>query len=176
MDWKKLHHLPLGGWKEEEKEEEIEQPIIERGVKMVFKQWEIEVQAPSRGFHLITADILGKIDIRDIEVGLLNLFLLHTSASLTINENASPAVRRDMERISSQLIPDGGGYHHYFEGPDDMPAHFKTSLFGVSLTIPIRKGRIVLGNWQGIYLNEHRDTPLPRKIIATAFGEPKWGD
>ena len=138
---------------------------------MIFRQKEIIVKAPSRGFFLITDKILKAIDISDINVGLMNLFLKHTSASLTINENASPDVRVDMEEISSKLIPDGYFYHHSLEGPDDMPAHFKTSMFGVSLNIPITNGRLNLGTWQGIYLNEHRDYPSSRKIVITVFGQ-----
>ena len=138
---------------------------------MIFRQKEIIVKAPSRGFFLITDKILSAIDISDINVGIMNLFLKHTSASLTINENASPDVRVDMEEISSKLIPDGYFYHHSLEGPDDMPAHFKSSMFGVSLNIPITNGMLNLGTWQGIYLNEHRDYPSSRKIVITVFGQ-----
>ena len=138
---------------------------------MIFRQKEIIVKAPSRGFFLITDRILSAIDISDINVGIMNLFLKHTSASLTINENASPDVRVDMEEISSKLIPDGYFYHHSLEGPDDMPAHFKSSMFGVSLNIPITNGMLNLGTWQGIYLNEHRDYPSSRKIVITVFGQ-----
>jgi len=133
-------------------------------------QKEITIKAPSRGFFVITDKILNAIDISDINVGMLNLFIKHTSASLTINENVSPDVRMDMEEISSNLIPDGYNYHHSLEGPDDMPAHFKSSMFGVSLNIPITNGRLNLGTWQGIYLNEHRDYPTTRKIVITAWG------
>ena len=137
---------------------------------MIFRQKEIIVNAPSRGFFLITDRILSAIDISDINVGIMNLFLKHTSASLTINENASPDVRVDMEEISSKLIPDGYFYHHSLEGPDDMPAHFKSSMFGVSLNIPITNGMLNLGTWQGIYLNEHRDYPSSRKIVISVWG------
>ncbi len=137
---------------------------------MIFRQKEIIVKAPSRGFFLITDKILEAIDISDISMGMMNLFLKHTSASLTINENASPDVRVDMEEISSKLIPDGYFYHHSLEGPDDMPAHFKSSMFGVSLNIPITNGRLNLGTWQGIYLNEHRDYPSSRKIVISVWG------
>ena len=137
---------------------------------MIFRQKEIIVKAPSRGFFLITDKILEAIDISDISMGMMNLFLKHTSASLTINENASPDVRVDMEEISSKLIPDGYFYHHSLEGPDDMPAHFKSSIFGVSLNIPITNGRLNLGTWQGIYLNEHRDYPSSRKIVISVWG------
>nr|WP_241759885.1 secondary thiamine-phosphate synthase enzyme YjbQ [Caminibacter mediatlanticus] len=130
----------------------------------------MKIKAPKRGFFVITDKVLSTIDISDINIGVLNLFLKHTSASLTINENVSPDVRVDMEEISSSLIPDGYNYHHSLEGADDMPAHFKSSMFGVSITIPITNGRLNLGTWQGIYLNEHRDYPTTREIVLTAFG------
>ncbi len=138
---------------------------------MIFRQKEISVKAPKRGFFLITDKILSAIEISDINVGMMNVFLKHTSASLTINENASPDVRIDMEEISSSLVPDGYHYHHSLEGSDDMPAHFKSSMFGVSLNIPITAGRLNLGTWQGIYLNEHRDYPSLRRIVITVFGQ-----
>ena len=138
---------------------------------MIFRQKEIIVKAPKRGFFLITDMVLESIDISDIQIGMMNLFLKHTSASLTINENASPDVRIDMEEISSKLVPDGYFYHHSLEGSDDMPAHFKSSMFGISLNIPITNGRLNLGTWQGIYLNEHRDFPTNRKIVITVFGQ-----
>ncbi len=138
---------------------------------MIFRQKEIQIKAPKRGFFLITDKILTAVDISDINVGMMNIFLKHTSASLTINENASPDVRIDMEEISNSLVPDGYHYHHSLEGSDDMPAHFKSSMFGVSLNIPITDGSLNLGIWQGIYLNEHRDYPSPRKIVITAFGQ-----
>ena len=137
---------------------------------MIFRQKEIIIKAPKRGFFLITDRILESIDISDIKMGIMNLFLKHTSASLTINENASPDVRVDMEKISSKLIPDGYFYHHSLEGADDMPAHFKSSIFGVSLNIPITNGKLNLGTWQGIYLNEHRDYPTGRKIVVSVWG------
>ena len=101
---------------------------------------------------------------------MLNLFLKHTSASLTINENFSYDVRVDMEQISSSLVPDTPSYNHALEGDDDMPAHFKSSMFGISLNIPIKNGRLELGTWQGIYLNEHRNYPTPREIVLTLWG------
>jgi len=137
---------------------------------MIFRQKEIEIKAPKRGFFLITDKILESIEISDIKVGIMNLFLKHTSASLSINENASPDVRIDMEEISSKLIPDGYFYNHSLEGEDDMPAHFKSSMFGVSLNIPITNGNLNLGIWQGIYLNEHRNYPTTRKIVITISG------
>jgi secondary thiamine-phosphate synthase enzyme len=141
---------------------------MEGGLK--FFQREIVVKAPKRGFFLITDKILSAVDINDVKIGMMNLFLKHTSASLTINENASPDVRVDMEEIANRLIPDGYHYHHNLEGSDDMPAHFKSSMFGVSLNIPITNGHLNLGTWQGIYLNEHRDYPSSRKIVITVWG------
>jgi len=138
--------------------------------ELKFIQKEITIKAPKRGFFVITDKILNAIDISDINVGMMNLFLKHTSASLTINENVSPDVRVDMEEISSSLIPDGINYHHSLEGTDDMPAHFKSSMFGVSLNIPITNGKLNLGTWQGIYLNEHRNYPTNRKIVITVWG------
>jgi len=137
---------------------------------MIFRQKEIIVKAPKRGFFLITDKILESINISDIKIGMMNLFLKHTSASLTVNENASPDVRIDMEQISNKLIPDGYFYHHNLEGSDDMPAHFKSSMFGVSLNIPITNGILNLGTWQGVYLNEHRDYPTSRKIVVSVWG------
>ncbi len=138
---------------------------------MIFRQKEIQIKVPKRGFFLITDKILNAVDISDINIGMMNIFLKHTSASLTINENASPDVRIDMEEISNKLVPDGYFYHHNLEGEDDMPAHFKSSMFGVSLNIPITGGRLNFGTWQGIYLNEHRDYSSLRKIVITVFGQ-----
>jgi secondary thiamine-phosphate synthase enzyme len=135
-----------------------------------MKQEIIRVKAPRRGFFLITDKILEAVDISNINIGVMNIFLKHTSASLTINENASPDVRIDLEEISSSLVPDGYDYNHSLEGPDDMPAHFKSSMFGVSLNIPITNGRLNLGTWQGIYLNEHRNYPSLREIVITVWG------
>jgi len=137
---------------------------------MIFRQKEITIKAPSRGFFVITDKVVSAIDFSDIKVGMMNVFLKHTSASLTINENVSPDVRVDMEEISSSLVPDGYNYHHSLEGADDMSAHFKSSMFGVSLNIPITNGRLNIGTWQGIYLNEHRDYPCNRKIVVTVWG------
>ncbi len=137
---------------------------------MKMKQEILRIKAPKRGFFIITNKVLSAVDISDIGIGMMNLFLKHTSASLTINENASPEVRVDLEEISSSLVPDGYHYHHSLEGPDDMPAHFKSSMFGVSLNIPITAGRLNIGIWQGIYLNEHRDIPSTREIVITVWG------
>ncbi|WP_024787191.1 MULTISPECIES: secondary thiamine-phosphate synthase enzyme YjbQ [unclassified Lebetimonas] len=137
---------------------------------MIFRQKEISIKVPSRGFFIVTDKILNSVNISDVNVGIINLFLKHTSSSLTINENVSPEVRIDMEEISSSLVPDGYNYNHSLEGADDMPAHFKSSMFGVSLNIPITNGKLNLGTWQGIYLNEHRNRPGVRKIVITVWG------
>lgn len=124
-----------------------------------------------RGFHLITDEILFSIpEIESFSVGLLHLFLLHTSASLTINENADPDVRVDMETIFNRIVPEHQPLTHTLEGPDDMPAHVKSSILGCSLTLPIESGRLVLGTWQGIYLCEHRNHGGPRLLVATLQG------
>lgn len=125
-----------------------------------------------RGFHLITSQVLQSLpELRSIKTGLLNLFLQHTSASLTVNENASPEVRADFESSINALVPEDFPYEHSLEGPDDMPAHIKSSLFGPSLTIPVQDGRLALGVWQGIYLCEHRDRGGRRQLVLTLHGE-----
>jgi secondary thiamine-phosphate synthase enzyme len=147
----------------------------------VWYQHEISLTAPSRGCHLVTSDILKTIgsDVSKIQIGMCNLFIQHTSASLTVNENADPDVRRDMETALNKLVPAewnrDGTFRHTTEGDDDMPGHVKSSLMGASLDIPIRKGRLALGTWQGIYLNEHRDQGgygggHTRNIIVTLQG------
>lgn len=125
-----------------------------------------------RGFHLVTSEIIASLpEIASFEAGILNLFLQHTSASLTINENADPSVRRDCETFFSGLAKDGDArFEHTDEGPDDMSAHIKSSILGASLAIPISSGRLALGTWQGIYLAEHRNHSGPRSIVATIFG------
>lgn len=139
----------------------------------MWQQRLIRLQPRARGFHLVTDEILGALpELRRYRVGLLHLWLRHTSASLTVNENADPAVRRDFERFFSRLVPEGsGGYEHNDEGPDDLPAHFKASLLGVQLSLPISDGRLALGTWQGVYLGEHRDHGGTREVIATLHGE-----
>lgn len=137
----------------------------------VWIQSTIRLKPRTRGFHVVTSEIANAVEeLRLIRIGLLHLFIQHTSASLTINENVSRDVRDDMEVISGQLVPDGFGYSHNYEGADDMPAHFKASMFGAGLTIPVSNGRLMLGTWQGIYLGEHRDHGGSRTIIATLFG------
>ena len=124
----------------------------------------------SRGCHLVTCEVLGHLPRPLPKVGLLNLFVQHTSCALSINENADPDVRVDMEEIMNRLVKEREPYYeHTMEGPDDMPAHAKCSLFGVSLTIPITGGRLNLGTWQGIYLCEFRNYGGPRKIVATIY-------
>lgn len=127
----------------------------------------------ARGFHLVTREIMEQLpELGDFHVGLAHFFLLHTSASLTINENADPDVRRDMERQFQELIPEGAPFFtHVMEGDDDMPAHVKSSLLGVSLMVPIVDGRLKFGTWQGIYLGEHRDHGGRRQVVVTLNGE-----
>jgi secondary thiamine-phosphate synthase enzyme len=132
----------------------------------------IELPAKPRGFHLVTADILAKLpQLGAIRIGLLHLFLQHTSASLSINENADADVPLDLETSFAALAPEDFPYRHTCEGPDDMPAHVKASLLGAALSIPIREGRLALGTWQGIYLCEHRNHGGRRRLIATIWGE-----
>ncbi|SHK05877.1 secondary thiamine-phosphate synthase enzyme YjbQ [Rhodothermus profundi] len=133
----------------------------------------ITLRPRPRGFHLITEEVLAQLpELRLVRVGLLHVFLQHTSASLTLNENASPEVRADFERYFNQAVPDGAPYFaHTLEGPDDMPAHIKASLLGSSLTLPVRDGRLALGTWQGIYLCEHRNHGGARRLVLTLWGE-----
>ena len=125
-----------------------------------------------RGFHLVTQLIEKEVpELREIEHGLLHVFIQHTSASLTVNENADPTVRQDFEAHFDSAVPENAPYYrHTVEGPDDMPAHIKASLMGTSVTLPITSGRLNLGTWQGIYLGEHRNRGGPRRIVATAIG------
>lgn len=136
-------------------------------------QKEIRLQQKKRGFHLVTNEILNQIpEIRKISVGLLHVFIQHTSASLTLNENADPDVRVDMETHFNKIVPENAPYFiHTTEGSDDMPAHIKASLLGSSVTIPITSGRLNLGTWQGIYLCEHRNYGGARNIVVTINGE-----
>jgi secondary thiamine-phosphate synthase enzyme len=140
---------------------------------MIWRQQEIRLDPRPRGFHLVTREILGAMpELVEIDVGILNLLIQHTSASLSLNENASPDVRRDFETWFNEAVPERASYWtHTLEGRDDMPAHIKAALLGPSLTIPIAHGRLALGTWQGIYLCEHRDRGGPRSIVATAYGE-----
>jgi secondary thiamine-phosphate synthase enzyme len=139
----------------------------------VWAQREITLEPRPRGFHLVTREVLGELpELSDVAVGLLNLLICHTSASLALNENASPDVRRDFETWFNHAVPEDAGYWtHTLEGADDMPAHIKASLLGPSLTLPISRGRLALGTWQGIYLCEHRDRGGQRRLVATIAGE-----
>jgi secondary thiamine-phosphate synthase enzyme len=139
----------------------------------MWHQRELELRARPRGFHLVTDEIAdGVPELGEVGVGLAHLFLRHTSASLTLNENASPDVRRDFAAWFDRAVPDGADYFdHTLEGPDDMPAHIKASLTGVGLLLPVARGRLALGTWQGVYLCEHRDDGGARKLLVTVFGE-----
>jgi secondary thiamine-phosphate synthase enzyme len=134
---------------------------------------EIAVPAHKRGFHLVTNTIVKQLpEIKTIETGLLTLLLKHTSASLSINENADPTVRVDLEEVYNRLVPENESfYKHVFEGEDDLPAHIKSSLLGVNLILPISSGQLALGQWQGIVLGEHRNEGGPRRISATISGQ-----
>lgn len=137
-------------------------------------QKKIRLKARSRGFHLITAEVLGHLpELSDIETGLAHFFLQHTSASLSINENADASVRRDMESHFNVLVPENAPYYeHVYEGADDMPAHIKSSLIGCEVSVPISNGGLLLGTWQGLYLGEHRDHGGSRQLTVTLTGEP----
>ena len=139
---------------------------------MAWYQQQIVLPAYSRGFHLITDRIEAAIpELSRMRCGLLNLFLMHTSASITVNENADPDVPRDLESSFNAIAPESFPYRHTCEGPDDMPAHVKASMLGNSLTIPVCDGRLCLGIWQGIYLCEHRNRASGRKLVLTLQGE-----
>jgi secondary thiamine-phosphate synthase enzyme len=140
---------------------------------MPFFQSEIRLEPRPRGFHLVTREVVAALpNLARVRVGFLQLFLQHTSASLTINENADPDVRADLERWLHRAVPENAPYfEHTAEGPDDMPAHVKSSVMGCSVLIPIREGRLALGTWQGIYLGEHRAEASRRTIVATIWGE-----
>lgn len=139
---------------------------------MKFFQKEIRLEAYPRGFHLITSKIINAIpELEEIRIGQLQVFIKHTSASLTINENADPTVRLDFESHINKMVPENQSYYkHTYEGPDDMPAHIKASLMGASVQIPITDGKLNIGIWQGIYLCEHRNNASGRQLIITAFG------
>jgi secondary thiamine-phosphate synthase enzyme len=140
----------------------------------MWVQRQISLDARPRGFHLVTREIVGALpELGDVAIGLLHLLIQHTSASLALNENASPDVRRDFEAYFNAVVPEEAAYWtHTLEGPDDMPAHIKASLLGPSLTLPVSHGRLALGTWQGIYLCEHRNRGGSRSVVATIFGEP----
>ncbi|WP_430459522.1 secondary thiamine-phosphate synthase enzyme YjbQ [Thalassolituus sp. LLYu03] len=136
-------------------------------------QKELRLKPRTRGFHLITDEIVRQLpELQQFAVGLVHIFIQHTSASLTINENADPTVRADFESVFNRLVPeDQPFYQHTLEGSDDLPAHIKSSLLGPSLTIPLTAGRLNLGTWQGIYLCEHRDHGGSRRLLITLNGE-----
>lgn len=134
----------------------------------MLEQTEIVLNPRARGFHLVTSEVIAQCPaMQDCGVGLLHLFIQHTSASLAINENADPTVREDLESHFNWAVPETAAYLHRDEGPDDMPAHIKNVLIGPSLLVPVRDGRLALGIWQGIYLCEHRDQAGPRRLVAT---------
>lgn len=140
---------------------------------MFWHQALIRLRSRPRGFHLVTDEIMAAVpELGKVEIGFLQLFLQHTSASLLVNENADPDVRADFERWGNAGVPDGAPYfEHTAEGDDDMPAHVKSALFGVSVMLPVREGRLALGTWQGVYLGEHRAEGGARQVIATLWGK-----
>jgi secondary thiamine-phosphate synthase enzyme len=139
---------------------------------VIWAQHHIRLAPRPRGFHLITSEVLEAVpELTRIRVGLLHLLIQHTSASLTLNENASPDVRRDFEAWANQAVPEARYWTHTLEGADDMPAHIKAALFGPALSLPVSGGRLTLGTWQGIYLCEHRDRGGARSVVATALGQ-----
>ena len=139
---------------------------------MSWTQKTITVAGKRRGFHLITREIESQIpELSNYKVGIAHIFIQHSSASLTLNENADPTVRQDFESHFNVLVPENAPYYrHTYEGPDDMPAHIKASLLGSSVSVPITNGRFNLGTWQGIYLCEHRDYPHTRRLVVTLYG------
>ncbi|HEY5368265.1 MAG TPA: secondary thiamine-phosphate synthase enzyme YjbQ [Hanamia sp.] len=140
---------------------------------MKIYQQQVTLRERRRGFHLITNEVTQSLpELKNLKAGICQVFIQHTSASLTINENADPTVRQDFEYFFNKTVPENdGNYLHNYEGDDDMPAHLKASLLDSSVTIPIHNGRLALGTWQGIYLCEHRDHGGPRDIMITAWGE-----
>lgn len=143
------------------------------GEVIMWIQKELQLKPRSRGVHLITEAVICQLpELENINIGMMNVFIQHTSASLTINENADPTVRQDFESYFNRAVPEDQAYYcHNYEGSDDMPAHLKTSILGCSLNIPISRGQLNLGIWQGIYLCEHRDNGGARKIVVTLYGE-----
>ncbi|RPH05466.1 MAG: YjbQ family protein [bacterium TMED46] len=139
----------------------------------MWMQKNISIKSISRGFHIITNQVTDQIpEIKTIKIGVLHLFIKHTSASLTINENADKTVRNDFEEHFNEMVPENQSYYqHTYEGPDDMPAHLKASILGSSISIPISNGHLNMGTWQGIYLCEHRNNAFQRKMVATIQGE-----
>jgi secondary thiamine-phosphate synthase enzyme len=141
---------------------------------MAWFQRTLELPRFGRGFHLVTSHVVEALpELRQIEIGLLHIFIQHTSASISINENADPDVAADLESTLNTLAPEDLDYRHTIEGPDDMPAHVKSLLIGSSVSVPVRSGRLLLGTWQGIYLCEHRNRASSRKLVLTLQGETK---
>jgi secondary thiamine-phosphate synthase enzyme len=139
---------------------------------VIFLQRETRLPALPRGCHKVTGQVIDALpELRQIQTGLLHIFLQHTSASLTINENADPDVLDDLDRVLDHVVPESFPYRHTCEGPDDMPAHGKTSLLGCSLTVPVGAGGLKLGTWQGICLCEHRNHGGRRRLVLTLFGQ-----
>jgi len=141
---------------------------------MSWFQKTITLEGRSRGFHLVTREILEQVpELKDYVCGRAHFFLKHTSASLSINENADASVRHDLDKHMDVIAPENAPYYvHTYEGPDDMPAHIKSALVGCEVTIPVSEGQLALGTWQGLYLGEHRDHGGPRSIVVTLSGEP----
>ena len=138
---------------------------------MIVRQSELQLAPRSRGFHLVTPEITRQLDLSGVTAGVLHLFLKHSSASICINENCDPDVREDMEAFFNDVVSEETPYFlHTCEGRDDMPAHLKSAILGVSLCIPVTEGELNLGTWQGIYLNEHRDRGGSRRLVATLTG------
>jgi secondary thiamine-phosphate synthase enzyme len=140
---------------------------------MKIHQQQIRLKERTRGFHLITSEIEGSLPgLKEISKGICHVFIQHTSASLALNEDADPTVRKDFEHFFNKLVSENDpGYIHNYEGPDDMPAHLKAAILGSSVTIPVHNGRFALGTWQGIYLCEHRNRGGARSVVVTAMGE-----
>src|SRR5437764_168155 len=140
---------------------------------MHWHQAEIRLEPRARGFHLVTNELVAALpELARFRIGLAHFFIQHTSASLTVNENADPDVRGDLERWANRAVPqDAPYYQHTAEGSDDMPAHIKSVIVGAGVTVPIRNGRLALGTWQGIYLGEHRDSGGARGVVVTLFGQ-----
>jgi secondary thiamine-phosphate synthase enzyme len=140
----------------------------------MWLQREIHLAPRPRGFHLVTDEVERALpELAEVEVGLCHLFLRHTSAALTLNENASPDVRRDLRAWFDDAVPEGFRWAHSLEGPDDMPAHVKSSLLGASLSLPVSRGRLALGTWQGVTLCEARDDGGARSLVATLWGHSR---
>jgi secondary thiamine-phosphate synthase enzyme len=142
---------------------------------MAWHQVEIRLKPRARGFHLVTGEIVAAVpELARYRVGVAHIYVRHTSASLTINENADPDVRADMDRWFDRAVPENAPYfEHTAEGSDDMPAHLKASLLGASVSVPIRDGRLALGTWQGVYLGEHRDHGGSRTVVVTLSGDER---